>query len=81
MTQWERLRTMSGFECCMCDHRLSLGELDEFYGRADEQLHGEVYCASCMQENLHLCHECSGKYTAGEMFCSGCEAGIYGMVG
>jgi len=81
MTQWERLRTLPGFECCMCDHRLSTRELDEFYGRVDEQLYSEVYCASCMGEHLELCHECLGKYTVGGSLCSKCEGGAYGMVG
>jgi hypothetical protein len=82
MTQRERLRSLSTRECCMCDHQLTVGDLEEFYGRADEQVHGEVYCRSCLEAHLWLCRECSGRYTADPgKICSECNAGMYGMVG
>ncbi len=64
MTRVERLVTASGVSCCVCDHHLSVQELVEFYSAADEQMHTEVHCRSCMESQLILCRECSGRYTA-----------------
>ena len=57
--------TASGVSCCLCDYHLTVQELEEFYGAADEQIHGDVYCRVCMESWLILCRECSGRYTAG----------------
>jgi hypothetical protein len=82
MTARERLRSLSSVQCCMCDHQLTVGDLDEFYGKADEQVHGEVYCPSCLESHLWLCRECSVRYTvAPGGICSECSARSYGMVG
>jgi hypothetical protein len=80
MTEGERLRAPSGFECCMCAHGLSVRELEEFYGKVDEQLCGEAYCSSCTREYLQLCRECSARYTVGEGLCSECATTTYGLV-
>jgi len=65
MTRVERLVTGSGVSCCFCDRPLTVQELEEFYGAADERLRGAVYCRACMETQLVLCRECSGRYTAG----------------
>lgn len=58
--------------CCLCEHELSTQELEDFYRATDEDLHGEVYCHSCMEQHLALCRECSARYTAAEV-CGGCR--------
>ena len=63
MTRLERLLTPSAAVCCVCEHELSVQELEEFYGATDEELHGEAYCRTCMEQHLVLCCECSGRYT------------------
>ena len=80
MTRFERLLTLSSVACCICDHHLSVQELDEFYGAADEHLHNEIHCRACMEEHLVLCRECSGRYTADGM-CEECVAREYALVG
>jgi hypothetical protein len=82
MSRWEHLRSSSAMQCCMCDHHLSVRDLEEFYGRADEGLQGEAYCRLCRETHLRLCRECSTKYTAEPAgICSDCSAGMYGLVG
>jgi hypothetical protein len=73
MTRFERLLTLSATTCCVCDHPVSLQELNEFYGITDEQLHSEVHCRSCMETCLVLCRECSSRYTAAGL-CEECAA-------
>lgn len=80
MTRFERLLTPSATACCVCDHPLSLQELEEFHGVVDECLHAEVYCQSCMEKELLVCRECSGRYTT-DGVCEECAAREYGMVG
>lgn len=80
MTRIERLLTPSTTACCLCDHPLSIQELEEFQSASDESLHTEAYCPSCMEEHLALCRECSSRYTA-DGVCGECAAGEYGMVG
>jgi hypothetical protein len=82
MTQRDRRCSMSPFQCCMCDHRLSLKALEEFYESTEEQIHGEIYCRSCRERHLLVCRECSGRYTADPSgICSLCSVRMYGMVG
>jgi hypothetical protein len=82
MTRYDRLRTLSSASCCMCDHRLSVQELEEFCGRADEPLCGEVHCRACAETHLLLCRECSGRYTTDpDGICGECSMGMYRMVG
>ena len=40
MTRFERLLTLSNTACCICDHSLSVQELDEFRSATDEHMHG-----------------------------------------
>ncbi len=80
MTRFERLLTPSVATCCVCDHHLSVQELDEFYSATDDDLHGEVYCRPCMEEHLVLCRECSGRYTIDGM-CEECSTKVYGLTG
>lgn len=58
--------------CCLCEHELSIQELEDFYRATDEELHDETCCRSCMERHLALCRECSVKYTAREM-CEECR--------
>lgn len=78
MTRLERTVTPSGTRCSVCDHELSLQELDEFRSLADEALASEVHCSSCRAEHLCVCPECSSSYTAGGL-CSSCMAEEYGI--
>ncbi|MGA9117150.1 MAG: hypothetical protein WB626_10275 [Bacteroidota bacterium] len=80
MTRVERLRTLSFAACCACDHPLNVLELEEFYGAADEELHGEPYCPDCLPRSLALCPECSGRRTSGGL-CSACAARDYALAG
>lgn len=80
MTRVDRLLTLSTVACCMCDHGLSVQELQEFYSITDEQLHGEIYCRACVDAHLVLCRECSGRYTA-DGLCEECVAREYAMAG
>jgi len=80
MTRIERLLTPSATACCVCDHLLSVQELEEFQSTVDDDLYGDVHCHACVQEHLLLCRECSGRYTVSGL-CSICAAGEYGMVG
>lgn len=82
MTRWERLRSLSAAQCCMCDHHLSVRDLEEFHGRVDDALQGEAYCPRCRERHLLLCRECSAKYTAEPAgICSDCSGPRYGLVG
>ena len=65
MTRRERLLTPSAAGCCVCDSPLTVQELEEFYSVADEAVRGEPYCRRCLEAYLHLCPECSARYTAG----------------
>jgi hypothetical protein len=76
MTRFERLLTLSATTCCVCDHHLSVQELDEFYGATDEHLHDQVHCRACLAEQLVLCRECSACYTA-DGICGECAAREY----
>jgi hypothetical protein len=78
MTRFERLVTPSALMCCLCDHELSVQELEEFCGAADEQLQDVVYCPSCRDGHLVLCRECSGRYTV-EGLCGECAAREYAL--
>jgi hypothetical protein len=78
MTRLERTVTPSGSRCSVCDHELSLQELDEFLSLADEALASEVHCSSCRTEHLCVCPECSSRHTAGGL-CSSCMAEEYGI--
>jgi len=80
MTRFERLLTQSPATCCVCDHPLSVQELDEFHGAVEESLHGDVHCRACMEEILTLCSECSRHYTAGGV-CQECAAREYALTG
>ena len=80
MTRFERLLTPSTTTCCVCDHPLSVQELEEFRGSVDDDLYGEVHCRACTEEHLVLCSECSGRYTA-DGFCGECAAREYAMAG
>lgn len=63
MTRLERLLTPSAAVCCVCEHELSVQELEEFYVATEEELHDEIYCRACMEQYFVLCRECSGRYT------------------
>jgi hypothetical protein len=78
MTRFERLCTPSATACCVCDHVLSIQELEEFRGVADEPLQDAVLCGPCLEERLVLCRECSGRYTAGGL-CGECAAREYAL--
>lgn len=80
MTRIERLLTSSAITCCMCDHALSVQELEEFRCTTGEELHGEVHCRVCREEHLVLCRECSGRYTA-DGVCGECAARGYALAG
>lgn len=80
MTRIERLLTPSARVCCLCDHPLSVQELEEFYSSTDGELHGEVHCPSCVVEHLVLCRECSCRYTANGV-CGECVAHEYARAG
>jgi hypothetical protein len=80
MTRIERLLTPSTVACCVCDHPLSIQELEEFRAAVDESLYGEVHCRSCMEEQMTLCGECSTRYTT-DMLCSECAAREYALAG
>ena len=80
MTRFERLLTPSASVCCVCDHELSVQELEEFRSAADEQLHGDIHCPSCLEACLQLCRECSGRYTA-DGLCGECAAREYALAG
>jgi len=80
MTRVERLLTPSTIQCCMCDHPVTVQELEEFRSTADEELHGEVHCPSCTEEHLVLCLECSCRYTA-DGVCGECAAREYALAG
>jgi hypothetical protein len=78
MTRIERLVTLSAAVCCVCDHPLSIQELDEFYSATDEALHGDVHCRTCLKEHLSLCGECSGHYTV-DGICGECMVRDYAL--
>ena len=78
MTRLERIATPSGTVCSVCDHELSMQELEEFRALTDEALASEVHCSSCRTEHLQICPECSSRYTAGGL-CSSCMAEEYGI--
>lgn len=78
MTRLERLQTISPASCCLCEHALTIQELDEFRGCSDERLHSDVYCRSCREEQLPLCRECSVRYTA-DGICEECAAHEYAL--
>ena len=80
MTRIERLQTLSSLHCCVCDHHLSVQELEEFYTVADESMHGAVYCNGCLEDHALICRECSTRYTA-DGVCGECAAKEYGLVG
>ncbi len=78
MTRIERLSTLSSDVCCVCDRPLSVQDVDEFHGVADESLHGVLFCHACMEEELVLCRECSCRYTA-DGLCGECAAREYAL--
>lgn len=78
MTRIDRLQTLSHSTCCVCEHPLSIQELDEFQSATDPALHGEVHCKACMEESLVVCRECSGRYTA-DGICDECAAREYAL--
>lgn len=80
MTRFDRLLTPSTVTCCVCDHCLSVQELQEFYSITDEQLHSEVYCRACADTHLVLCRECSGRYTVNGL-CEECATREYALAG
>jgi hypothetical protein len=80
MTRIEGFRGDSSVNCCFCERPLSVQELSEFYGLADEGLHSEVHCRTCLETYLRLCHECSGRYTADDQgICAECRSGDYAL--
>jgi hypothetical protein len=79
MTHTTRFRAASRAQCSVCEHRLTVGELNDFLSMADESLHNEVLCRDCMEAHLLLCRECSSSYTA-EGLCESCAGKAYGLV-
>jgi len=78
MTHVEQDGMPSVVHCCLCDHPLSVQELNEFFGVMDEGLGGEVHCRRCVQVHLMLCRECSCRYTADAGgICGECAAREY----
>ncbi|RPH37505.1 hypothetical protein EHM92_02515 [bacterium] len=73
-----RFRASSRAHCSVCEHRLTVKELDHFLSMADESLHSEILCRDCMEALLPLCRECSSRYTA-EGLCEGCGGRAYGV--
>jgi hypothetical protein len=80
MTRIERRLMPSTAACCVCDHALSMQELEEFRSVADEELQDTVHCTSCRDEHLLLCRECSGRYTV-DGLCGECASREYGLAG
>jgi hypothetical protein len=64
--------------CSVCEHRLTVKELNNFLSMTDESLHNEVLCRDCMEALLLLCRECSRCYTA-EGLCESCGGKAYGL--
>jgi hypothetical protein len=80
MTRIERLYAVAPAECCVCDHPLSVRELEEFSGMTDESLSADIHCPSCARQVLTLCHECSCRYTADpDGICGECVLRDYGV--
>ena len=77
MSHVERLLTLSSAVCCVCDHSLSVQELDEFRGRTDECLN-EVYCRTCLEEHVMVCRECSVRFTS-DGICEECASREYAL--
>jgi hypothetical protein len=68
-------------ECCVCERTLSVRELEEFYGMADETLGGDIHCPSCAVHFLTLCRECSCRYTADRSgMCEECQRHDYAHI-
>ena len=80
MTRFERLLTRSLAACCVCEHPLSVQELDEFRSVTEESLHGDVHCRACLEASLTLCRECSCHYTANGI-CEECAVREYALAG
>ncbi len=77
----EPLYVLSPPECCVCERTLSVRELEEFYGRADETLGGDIHCPSCAVHFLTLCRECSCRYTADRSgMCEECQRHDYAHI-
>jgi hypothetical protein len=75
------LYVLSPAECCVCERPLSVRELEEFYGMADETLGGDVLCPSCALHTLTLCRECSCRYTADRSgICGECQRHDYAYI-
>lgn len=77
MVNVERVLTLSTAMCCLCEHPLGERELHELRGRMDDSLN-EVYCRSCLEENLVVCRECSVRYTP-DGICGECAAREYAL--
>jgi hypothetical protein len=77
----EPLYVLSPPECCVCERTLSVRELEEFYGTADETLGGNIHCPSCAVHFLTLCRECSCRYTADRSgICGECQRHDYAHI-
>jgi len=77
----ELLYALSPAECCVCERTLSVRELQEFYGMADETLGGDIHCPSCAASSLTLCRECSCRYTADRSgVCGECQRHDYAHI-
>ena len=78
MIRTTRFRASSPAYCSVCEHRLTVKELNNFLGMTDESLHNEVLCHECMEAHLVLCRECSSSYTA-EGLCESCAGKAYNL--